>query len=263
MLLHYVQRAARAVQVLRTFRMSREHIRRFGRKPAMVIVGARGGVASVARLLAKRRLLDVLGFEPDEAECERLRRLQPYARFEALALGPKTGPHVFYVTRHVECSSCLEPNDEVLRRYPISQCFEVIKTIEVELHRFDELYPRPEDARADFIQIDVQGFETKVLEGFGHRLKDVVGVQSEAHLRPLYKGQGLLGDLRDLLDAQGLPLRHVRPEGGFEGEVVEAEVWFTRRAEELDEERRSLARIWESMCFIPPADHFPMQLAGA
>ncbi len=73
------------------------------------------------------------------------------------------------------------------------------RTVDVTVHRFDELYPGLVKTRPDYIQMDVQGFETRVLEGFGDHLNHVVGLQSEAHFCPLYKGQSLLWELRDQL----------------------------------------------------------------
>jgi len=253
---HYARRATQAVQILGTIRLLKDFSRRFGRRPVLGIVGARDGAGGVHRVLAARGLIDILGFEPDKEECERLTQLQPYASFQPWALGDVTGPRSFHITAHPGCSSCLEPDMAVLERYPVKEWFRVARTVDVTVHRFDELYPGLVKTRPDFIQMDVQGFETRVLEGFGEHLDHVIGVQSEAHFRPLYKDQALLWELRDLLDSRGLMLRHVRPQGAFEGEVVEAEVWFSRLAKDLTDEQRALLEIWEGMSFLPAIDRF-------
>jgi FkbM family methyltransferase len=246
MLMHLARRASQAIEWTRTYRLCKRHIRKFGRRPVMALIGARDGAASIVKLLAKRGLIEVIGFEPDQAECERLRRIQPFARFEPIALGDVTASHPFYITRHPGCSSCLEPDAEILAAYPLADWFKVERTTQVMLHRFDEL----QLPRIDFLQIDVQGFETRVLQGVGKHLDTIIGIQSEAHFRPLYKTQALLWQLGDLLHARGLVLRQIRPQGNWCGEVVEAEVWFSRRANRLNDEQLSLLRIWESMCFL-------------
>ncbi len=120
MLQHYARRAWQAVQILRTIGSLKRFATRFGRRPVLGIIGARDGAAGVHRILAARGLIDVMGFEPDKEECERLTKLQPYATFEPWALGETTGPRPFYITKHPGCSSCLEPDMEVLGRYPVS-----------------------------------------------------------------------------------------------------------------------------------------------
>jgi FkbM family methyltransferase len=200
--------------------------------------------------------LRVIGFEPDEQECTRLRVKQPFVRFEPLALGAVDGPHPLYITAHPGCTSCLEPDASVLDTYPIRKWFRVERTANVEIRRYDTLRTTRDLPAPDFIQIDVQGFEAQALEGFGPALDTVVGIEAESHLRQVYKGQSVLTDLRDLLERRGLLLRHIRPQGAFEGEAIELNAWFTRRLDACTPEQRSLAAIWETMCMLPPAEHF-------
>jgi FkbM family methyltransferase len=53
------------------------------------------------------------------------------------------------------------------------------------------------------LKIDVQGYEADVLEGASETLKQVQVIQTELTLRPLYRGQLLIGQMLEFLDLKG------------------------------------------------------------
>jgi len=55
----------------------------------------------------------------------------------------------------------------------------------------------------DFIHMDVQGAELKVLHGMGDRLKDLKCIWLEVERMPVYKGQALKKDVEKLLKVKG------------------------------------------------------------
>jgi FkbM family methyltransferase len=166
--------------------------------------------------------------EPDYKSAAELKRELHYPdRGEVIeaALSDKNGRELLNVTRFPFCSSLLEPDLDVLGRYAIAPCFEVVERVEVTAVRYDSLDQAPPP---DVIKIDVQGAEAKVLAGFGALLDGVLGVELEAHLYPIYKEQKLLGDLISMLAAHGLRLRNLLPQRNFDSEFVEVNAWFTR-----------------------------------
>ena len=55
----------------------------------------------------------------------------------------------------------------------------------------------------DFINIDVQGVELQVLQGFGDLLDNIKYIYSEINVKPLYKDIALLDELDSFLDKKG------------------------------------------------------------
>lgn len=62
-----------------------------------------------------------------------------------------------------------------------------------------------------FIKIDTQGYEDKVLDGLGARIKAVSGMQLELALTPLYEGETLYNGILDRLGRNGLTAHLVIP----------------------------------------------------
>jgi methyltransferase FkbM-like protein len=78
----------------------------------------------------------------------------------------------------------------------------------VSLETLDSVWDKvvPAEHREIFLKIDVQGYEGEVLKGADHALRNVIGVQVELSLVPLYDGQPLYRDLIDHLGALGFEL---------------------------------------------------------
>ena len=71
---------------------------------------------------------------------------------------------------------------------------------EVTVKRYDEI---DENLHANFLIIDVQGFELKVLKGFGSKLENIDFIFTEYSLKPLYDKSVLIYDLDDFLKKLG------------------------------------------------------------
>ena len=170
----------------------------------------------------------------------------------ACGLAHVAGARTLHVTEHPGCTSLRRPNEEFLAGYSIAPAFAVRRTDEVDCVRYDALHAQGRVPAPDAIKIDVQGFEYEVLLGFGALLQGCLGVELESHFYPLYHGQRLLHDVVRLLDGFGLRLRRLEPVPHFDGDLVEADAFFTRSRDSLDPHdavaRRKLAlleRVWE------------------
>jgi FkbM family methyltransferase len=73
-----------------------------------------------------------------------------------------------------------------------------------------ENYRRPKDRL--FLKIDTQGFGQKVLDGAEQSLEQILGIQMEMSLVPLYKDEPLLGDIIVYLYRKGYTLMSIEPE---------------------------------------------------
>ena len=207
----------------------------------LVDVGAREGLdpAWEPHLPGLRLVM----FEPDPTEATRIARSLPpdgghVVRPDALA--DVEGRSEFFVTAAIGCSSLLEPDVARLSRYPVADWFRVVRTGEVQTRRYDRLHAEGLVPTPDVVKIDVQGLEYQVLQGFGSLLDNVIAIELEAHLQPIYCKQNLLGDIVMLLDRHGLGLRRIVPQGfeRFGRELVEVNAFFTRRTSSVSVRER-------------------------
>ena len=195
----------------------------------LVDVGGAGGVQD-KWLQAADRVMPVL-FEPNPEEAARLRD-SIAGQFGASlviesALANTVGRRSLNITRYWGCTSMRRPDPAVLSNYRIAPLFEVARTVEVDCTRYDVLHAAGLVPAPDAIKVDVQGFEYEVLLGFGGLLQNCLGIEIETHLYPIYQGQKLLGDMVAFLADFGFVLRRLQPVPSFDGDVVEADAWFT------------------------------------
>jgi hypothetical protein len=82
----------------------------------------------------------------------------------------------------------------------------------VELRRLDELLPEvmPERGRL-YLKIDTQGFEREVLEGSRELLTDVVALQVETSLTPLYMGAPSFTEMISYVEGLGYEIFSLVP----------------------------------------------------
>lgn len=195
----------------------------------LVDVGGAGGVQDKWLPLADR-VMPVL-FEPNPEEAARLRDTIARQFASSLvvesALANTVGRRSLNITRYWGCTSMRRPDPAVLSNYRIAPLFEVARTVEVDCTRYDLLHAAGLVPAPDAIKVDVQGFEYEVLLGFGGLLQGCLGIEIETHLYPIYQGQKLLGDMVAFLADFGFVLRGLRPVPSFDGDVVEANAWFT------------------------------------
>jgi FkbM family methyltransferase len=197
-----------------------------GEPITLVDAGARGALDPPwAGLPAD--VLHVVGFEPDERECERLNAAaQPGRRYLPVALWSDEREVDVHVAATASCSSVLPPNAPLLARYAPAHVDPRDTTAIAS-------YPaRPLDAvlsqhglRCDVLKVDVQGAEGEVLRGARETLRDQIDVAIvETWTTEVHAGQLLTGDVLALARAAGLSL--------FDVSVAAA--WGRRSTGELD-----------------------------
>jgi FkbM family methyltransferase len=198
--------------------------------------------------------LQIIGFEPDPAECERLNALHSgRARFYSYCLGDKDGEQILCKTRFGACSSLLKPNRSLLAGFkPYRQLFEVEAEISTRCARFDTLQVAEKIPSVDFLKCDTQGFEYEVLSGFGESLKNVIGIELETHSKPLYDGQKLMSELVTFVTERGFILRDLRPTFPFEYDLFEFEAFFSRDPRAIPAVEKPFLALWQAVHEIPP-----------
>lgn len=202
-------------------------------------------------------LFDLILVEPDEFQALAVGKMYPKATLIKHALGNQNGQVTINITSAQSCSSVLEPDTELLSRFPIHGAFNVVYKTQTDIYRFEDLVTRYNLNHPQFIKIDVQGFEYAVLEGFGSILDDVLCIELETHLVPIYKGEKALHQMNDFLNSKGFYLRHLDNVGAFEGEALEFDAYFIKRDEHLKTDaQKQLIKLWENINQLPEPKRF-------
>lgn len=153
------------------------------------------------RELVARDRCRVVGFEPVQAECDKLnamgRRNHKYLPY---FVGDGS-EREFVLTNTVMTSSLYEPNTPLLDRFVnLGELVRPVAREKVSTRRLDDI---PELSSIDFIKIDVQGAELDVLRGMERLLTNTLVVECEVEFLQLYKDQPLFGDIDRFMRAHG------------------------------------------------------------
>jgi FkbM family methyltransferase len=154
------------------------------------------GSLSYAALL-KATPCEVIGFEPVQAELEKLTRAKrDNERYLPYFVGDGS-KRSFYECNFSMTSSLFEPNTALLAKFHrLEELVRVVKTYQVETTRLDDI---PELKESDFLKLDIQGAGLLALRGAEKMLDDVLVIQTEVEFVELYKGQALFADIDSFL----------------------------------------------------------------
>ncbi|MEM8950076.1 MAG: FkbM family methyltransferase [Pseudomonadota bacterium] len=134
-----------------------------------------------------------------------------------MAIGDVDGEIDIQVSAESDMSSIL-PQNELLQE--VSPSSAIQSTEHVPIHRLDSIAKDYVDAESRaFLKIDTQGFEPQVLDGGEALLPQLVGIQLEMSLLPLYQGEHDYQAMIQRLAAAGFTLHLVLP-GYFERKLA-------------------------------------------
>ena len=213
------------------------------RSPVFFDIGARDGLSPTWDILARLGLISAVAFEPDAKHCAMLAERDLHVKYVQAALGDRIGERPFYLTRMPGCSSLRKPNQELLRQYPASAIFSLVGTTTLPVTTLAEVVRGGAAPAPDFLKIDTQGFEMEVLAGSADHLEGITGIQLEAQFKPMYEGQALFQEIKVFLESSGFILRALKPNGPYEGEMLEMDAFFSKRPA-LDD-RLEFLRMWQ------------------
>jgi FkbM family methyltransferase len=179
---------------------------RLPRKIIVVDVGCRWGFSDLWKQLAAK--VSLYGFDPDTAECERLRPLYEGqdVMLVPLALADKPGERTLFLTENLACSSLYQPNPDLTAAMPELACASQTGTTTISVTTLDEWALTNGVARIDFLKLDIQGAELDVLIGGEASLSRVRALEVEVEFNPIYMNQPLFGDVDRYLRARGFEL---------------------------------------------------------
>ncbi|MFH1189197.1 MAG: FkbM family methyltransferase [Candidatus Omnitrophota bacterium] len=177
----------------------------------LIDVGASGGIRRVWR--KAEGYLQAVGFEPDRRAFEALQKNAASSRkYINAALSETDGVSEFHLTQKQECSSALRPNMSYLEQFPDAGRYKVIGRSSVPVRRLSEKLLRDEGVHdADFLKLDTQGGDLKILKGAAGLLEGrVFGIDVEVEFAPLYEGQPLFSDIDVFLRDRGFHIFDMR-----------------------------------------------------
>lgn len=146
--------------------------------------------------------VDYIGFEPNEKECAKL-NISLRHKYLPYFIGDGSA-ETFYECEFSASSSIYEPNIPLLSKFQgLAEAHAVKNTRQVFTHCLDGI----EDCKdADFLKMDCQGAELKVLRGAEEVLESVTVVQTEAMFLEMYLFQPLFGEIDWFLRKHGFVL---------------------------------------------------------
>ena len=171
----------------------------------LIDVGAMSmGDRELFRPLIEEGGAQVVGFEPEPVECEKLTAQHgPSHTFLPCVIGDGT-KRTFHTCNLAWTSSLYPPNTPLLSLFQnLENLMQVVSTQEVQTVRLDDI---PQAAAADYLKLDVQGAELDVLRGSTRLLSDIVFIQTEVEFVPLYHGQPLFSEVDQALRKAGFLL---------------------------------------------------------
>lgn len=194
-------------------------------------VGANNG-DSFFDLASSDPSVTVYAFEPTPQMCriiqEKAKGLSNYILIEK-AVSDFEGKALFYVAGQADwgCSSLLEFSQKSRTEWPGR--FDFVKTdeIEVEVIRLDRFVKENGILKIDYLHIDAQGSDLKVLKGLGDELGLVQEGVLEAAAKPdiLYDGQNTEIECIKFLVEHGFWIKKIESNDHFRNEV---NIYFSR-----------------------------------
>jgi FkbM family methyltransferase len=168
-------------------------------------VGARGEAEQPWRALSGDTLR-VVGFEPDEQECERLNREAGEGHdYLPVALWSEPGRVPVHVAEFPGCSSVHPPDMEFLSSYSDEHWRprRTVSAVEFDATTLDAV-AADHDLEIDFLKVDTQGSEWEILMGARNVLSSqAFGAVVETWTAPVHEGQRLTGDVMTLMHEHG------------------------------------------------------------
>jgi len=121
------------------------------------------------------------------------------------ALSDHDGYIDLYLTRDPQKTSIFRPNYEIVGKFPNSENYDVIDTINIKCSSLDSIIQKNSLA-IDFLKIDTQGSELSILQGGAIALKGILGIEVEIEFAEIYKNQPLFTDVYSYLVEQGFEI---------------------------------------------------------
>lgn len=177
----------------------------------LVDVGAMEGIARKWHFLSG--FMRVFAFEPDKREFTKLKSNSSVTYFNYV-LYSRSQDLEFYITKRPGESSIYKPNMHVLSEFEDTDRFDVVNVEHLPCERIrtlDSFIKEGLITDIDFVKLDTQGSELKILEGSqGYAIPKIFAMEVEAEFIQIYEAQPLFGDVNEFMAKQGFQLIDLR-----------------------------------------------------
>jgi FkbM family methyltransferase len=179
-------------------------------------IGARDAFTDPRWTYLPPDMVELHGFEPDDAECETLnQRAKDKGRrffFHPVALGRSTGQADFYQYVEPAANSFYPGNDRLLSRWcytrelTLSSQFVLKAKVRVPVVSIADWARQNAIPDIDFCKLNVQGAELDVLMGAKNRLNKTLGIVAEQTFNETYVGAPLFGEVYEFIRRSGFTM---------------------------------------------------------
>ena len=143
----------------------------------------------------------IIGFEPNKKEYDKLKTKDPNKKFYNYAMGDGEDK-ILNICKAPGMSSFLKPNLNYLKKFHgFEEWAQIISEEKVNTKKLNEI-----DEKIDFLKIDVQDYEYEVLINGLEKLNNVKVIQIETSPFPLYQGEKNSSEIMKLLENSGFML---------------------------------------------------------
>jgi FkbM family methyltransferase len=198
--------------------------------PLALDIGAHQG-ETAAWILDRYPKAEVVSFEPTPDSFRVLDALRGKYRFRAVnaAVGAENGSLAFHINAHSVTNSLLEMDPALATLDP--NAGQASHQIQVPVVRLDDFLKQNRLERPiDYMKLDVQGYENRVLQGASITMSRVRFIMAEVQFNPVYKDSCRVDELCYLLYGAGFRL--VRTIGYLPGheldQLVSSDFFFSR-----------------------------------
>ena len=195
-------------------------------------IGANNGYTSVP-VAQRDNNIQVYAFEPTPEMIKEIEnKTQGLSNYTLTkkAVSNYNGKATFRVAGHADwgCSSLLEFSDKSKTEWPGRTDLNVTHEIEVDVIRLDSFIKEHSITKIDYLHIDTQGSDLKVLEGLGEYINIVMEGAMEAAAKEdiLYNGQNTQQESIEFLQKNGFDITGIQINDEYHNEV---NIFFKRR----------------------------------
>jgi FkbM family methyltransferase len=154
----------------------------------------------------------IVSFEPLTSAFSRLEasaKADPLWEVVNSGLGDRDERATINVAGNSQSSSLLDMLPAHLKSAPVSA---YIGKEEITVSRLDSIFSKyHRQGDRTFLKLDTQGYERKILEGASLSMKDILGIQVEMSIEPLYSNEMPYLEMLGYLAGMGFTLASIEP----------------------------------------------------
>ena len=144
---------------------------------------------------------ELIGFEPNEEEFNKLEKNNPRKTFYDYAIGDGSEKYL-NICKGVGMSSFLEPDMDYLNNfYWFDEFSKIVKKKKIKTKKLNDI-----KEKIDLLKIDVQGYEYEIIQHGKEKIKNSLVIQLETSPIPLYKNEKTSSEVINQLEKLGFSL---------------------------------------------------------